>query len=65
MPAANDKYGSDRAEPTRWVAWADTLPPSWSLKIESHVIHSWLITYMAYSLQGSVVEYESHVFHVE
>ena len=32
IPAPNDKYGSDRADPTKWVAWAETLPPSWSLK---------------------------------
>lgn len=31
-PAPKLKYGSDKAEPTKWVAWALTLPPSWSLR---------------------------------
>ena len=31
MPAASEVYGSESAEPTRCVACADTLPPSWSL----------------------------------
>uniref|UniRef100_A0A2M4DLT6 Putative secreted protein n=1 Tax=Anopheles darlingi TaxID=43151 RepID=A0A2M4DLT6_ANODA len=31
IPAANDRYGSLSADPTRWTVCADTLPPSWSL----------------------------------
>jgi hypothetical protein len=32
IEAANERYGSARAEPTKWQAWALTFPPSWSLQ---------------------------------
>lgn len=32
MAAAKARYGSDRALPTKWLVWALTLPPSWSLQ---------------------------------
>jgi hypothetical protein len=31
-PAENDKYGSENADPSKWVAWVETFTPSWSLK---------------------------------
>lgn len=31
MAAAKARYGSDKALPTRWLVWALTFPPSWSL----------------------------------
>lgn len=33
MDAENDRYGSDKAEPTRWHVWAETFPPSKKIKV--------------------------------